>query len=167
MFLRIFLCALLLGTSGYASPKKVRHVVRTAKADAPLETSTSQSKLVAIAMRDLGVTEGSSRAMEMLRRCGFRNPRTPWCGASVSDWLIASGAPIHRTAAVSDLRKQLEQKAKRVSVSPGAVVVFRWSHIGVVVRVAGNYFYSIEGNSSNRVRIVKHRLSQAAATYRI
>lgn len=138
----------------------------------PVETKCgpvlTRSGLVRLAMADLGVTEGSDRADELVRLCGFKSSRrTPWCAASVSDWLIRAGHRISRTASVSDLRKQLGRYDVCSVARPGTIVFFRYSHVGVVVAVGPKGFESVEGNASGRVRKVYHKFNAAEAFVKV
>lgn len=170
----IVIVALFMNASANASViKKRKHCLRTytnAKARVNPVPSDVASKhpLVRLALADLGVKAGSSRANEIVKLCGFRSSlRTPWCAAFVSDILIRAGHRIHRTAAVSDLHHQLEKIGRECDPSPSAIVIFRWSHTGVVSRVTESGFFSIEGNSGHRVAERFHPFKHADSFYKI
>jgi CHAP domain len=60
----------------------------------------------------------------------------------------------------------------KVSTKPKVGAIINWQkisepskgHFGIVYKVSGNTFYSIEGNKNNQVSIVKHSLSELNIT---
>lgn len=107
------------------------------------------------------------------------NANTPWCAcflswAAVQDWSainsevgngnVTANAPFV-FANVDDGMARFQNSSlggawKTTNPLPGDYIFFDWtapytdpSHVGVVLDVDGNYIYTIEGNSSNKVAV--------------
>lgn len=121
--------------------------------------------LAAVAAKDLGVTSYSPKALEMKRLAGIHK-NAPWCAAGTSKWLIEAGYGITPRGRVVDLEKEVKRIAKSSSPNPGAVVFFRWSHVGVLDHVtADGRFVVIQANCSGAVRVRTHTRQQIRAFY--
>lgn len=108
--------------------------------------------IVDVAIRDLGVKEGTKRADDMMRRCGYKSSKEPWCAAAVSEWLSDSGYEM-RVVSVRKM-KDMFSSLRKVPPSSGAIVFFKHSHVGVVKEVRKDYVLTIEGNVNNKVMVV-------------
>jgi hypothetical protein len=101
-----------------------------------------------------------------MKRLAGIHKNAPWCAAGTSKWLIEAGYGITPRGRVVDLEKEVKRIAKSSSPNPGAVVFFRWSHVGVLDHVtADGRFVVIQANCSGAVRVRTHTRQQIRAFY--
>ncbi len=121
--------------------------------------------LAQIAAADLGLSEspkGSNQGPQLQKFFNaddLAGDGYPWCASAVSFWVQtwvkehASGLHAPRLAAVSQFRDWADTNRLHVCAtpSPGAIVVFNFSHIGVVEKVSPNdpTITTIEGNTND------------------
>lgn len=113
--------------------------------------------IVEVAMNDIGVRECSKRADEMMKRCGYRSSKEPWCAAAVSSWLSESGYEM-RIVSVSQM-KDAFKGLRKVPPATGTIVFFKHSHVGIVKEAKKDCVITIEGNVNNRVMLVARNYS--------
>lgn len=133
--------------------------------------------LLDIAIRELGVREQGGnnkgpRIREYQAATWLAPDPWPWCAAFVDwcvmrwldnylvrDWLKLSQESAAefrpRTAGAWDLANWARQQSPRVSIltetakaNPGDIIIFDFSHVGIVERDQGKQFLTIEGNTN-------------------
>ena len=121
--------------------------------------------LAQIAAADLGLSEspkGSNKGPQLQKFFDADNYAEkdgyPWCASAVSFWVQtwikehSSGLIAPRLAAVAQFRDWAEKNRLHVCsvASPNAIVVFNFSHIGIVEKAALNdpTITTIEGNTN-------------------
>lgn len=147
--------------------------------------SVSSATVVAVAERDIGVTEsppGSNRGKridEMARNWGTWMYGQPWCGSALYDWYKRAGFPIADNPGHPSTQTMWDRARANGTLTstpvPGCAIVWEGIHTGLVVAVGDDVVHTIEGNSSDGVRrrvrprngthryIVPKGLTQAAA----
>jgi hypothetical protein len=120
--------------------------------------------LSSIAAKDIGQGEsprGSNKGPQIekfLRATTLDGDGWPWCAAAVSywvqQWIAANGVKLNapRIAAVSEFPDWAHANGLHVcqQPAPNCIVVFTFSHIGIVEAVLPNGSLStIEGNTNN------------------
>lgn len=123
--------------------------------------SVSSATVVAVAERDIGVTEsppGSNRGEridEMARNWGTWMYGRPWCGSALYDWYKRAGFPIADNPGHPSTQTMWDRaKANGTLTStpvPGAAIVWEGIHTGLVVAVGDGVVHTIEGNSGDAV----------------
>jgi hypothetical protein len=135
------------------------------------------SLLCEIAVRELGVREQGGnnkgpRIREYQAATWLEPAAWPWCAAFVDwcvmrwldnhlvrDWLklsrLQANAFRPRTAGAWDLANWARKQSHRVSMltetakaNPGDIIIFDFSHVGIVERDQGATFLTIEGNTN-------------------
>lgn len=126
----------------------------------------SGNKVLLKARRDVGVKEGSGRANQIAKNVGLPSSvgrRNAWCAAGVSTWLKESGVDISASS-VSQLKQDLRKKGYgKTGIKSGAIVFYTWSHVGIVNHIdSDGYFYAVEANCKNQVRLIKRSVRQVS-----
>lgn len=120
-------------------------------------------KLAQIAARDLGLGEqpkGSNKGPQIekfLRATDLDGDGWPWCAAAVSYWvqqwakLNGWKGRVPRLAAVAQFPVWAAKNGVKCSTKPSVndIVVFKFSHIGVVAAVGPDWIETIEGNTND------------------
>lgn len=122
------------------------------------------SKLSAIAARDIGLCEdpkGSNKGKQIQKffdsddldeKDGY-----PWCASAVSywvqQWIKENGSDLKKPQIAGVARFPVWAKAQKLRVSfdprPNDIVIFTFSHIGVVESVDDQKIVTIEGNTND------------------
>lgn len=157
--------------------QKTWNALSSAQTKKPLIGSTPQAPLAEIAQQYIGVTEtgnnlaGKSKELLAIFKAddlisGGKTDGYPWCAAFVSfcvqklvrQSIFFSGLTPPREASVSQFLNVWSKNNNCLIFSPstkefkpqkGDIVVFKFSHIGIVESVNGNSIATIEGNTND------------------
>lgn len=143
----------------------------------PPTTSSYAEAVLKVAIAEMGHGEegGNNRGPDLDRyRRGIGAPGDPWCAAFVS-FCLESGAaalgvpcPVKRSHSARRLFANVLAAGSRVE-RPAARDIVLWArgaansgqgHIGIVSRVAGNTFWSVQGNKGGFPSRVREYLSE-------
>lgn len=134
------------------------------------------NKLVSVAKAELGYREGSNNWNKyaddpnIMKLYGWTPQNQPWC-CTFANWCymtafgydIGSQLTYGGTAACSLSASLFRNHGAFVSTPEVGDQAFYYSggginHTGIVVAISGNYFTAVEGNYSDKVSSVQHRL---------
>ena len=117
-------------------------------------TGNQRTDIVGVAKTQLGYTEGRNNDTKYGDWYGL--PNQPWCAMFVSWCARQAGIPTsvlkNSSCAGASSRYFNISYYDGKNYKPKAGDLFftkSWSHVGLVERVEGNYFYTIEGNSNS------------------
>jgi hypothetical protein len=119
--------------------------------------------LSSIAAKDIGLCEsprGTNKGpalKKFFRATDLDGDGWPWCAAAVSywvqQWIKVNGSKIKppRIAGVVFFRDWAKKNGLKISATPtpNSIVVFTFSHIGVVESTQGGSITTIEGNTND------------------
>jgi hypothetical protein len=125
--------------------------------------SNPQFTLAKIAARDLGAREqppGSNKGPQIekfLRATDLDGDGWPWCAAAVSYWvqqwakLNGWKGKVPRIAGVSQFPVWAQKNGLKCGYAPKTndIVIFTFSHIGVVENIGPDWVDTIEGNTND------------------
>ena len=142
-----FFCLIALGSSWGTERRNLTQDPR----------QEAYQRVLTAAQKEVGVREGrvantGTRVSEYLRYVGFKTPQ-PWCAAWVSYVFKQAGFGAPRTAwspALFPQSRQVREPAPGVVFGIYYAALGRVGHCGVVERLAGDWVYSIEGNTGSR-----------------
>lgn len=140
------------------------------------QACASNTAILEIAEREVGNNEANGTHAKYLSYLGF-SPSTAWCAAFVSWCANEAGIDetvIPRTAAVSSFLDYFKKAgtfrelASGYTPSPGDLIIWKAkgrSHIGIVKEYnqEANTLITVEGNSSNAVRVNTYQYSNLEA----
>lgn len=132
---------------------------------APGQSAGLRERMVDIAVREIGVSEATGhndgRRVEEYLACTGLGKGYAWCAAFVSWTYAQAGLSAPRNAWSPALfplarrytKKEIQQKAFRQAdlFAIHSASLGRINHVGIVRKVAGNWIWTVEGNSANRV----------------
>lgn len=115
-----------------------------------------------------GISQGSYNHTEYGKWYGL--PGQPYCAMFISWCARQAGIPTSiiknsALAAIDCFGVTYHSRSSGYTPQPGDLIVFgqsgsnRGDHIGIVVKVANGYVYTVEGNSSNRVEQCSYPMS--------
>ncbi len=121
-----------------------------------VNTGNQRYDIIQVALTQVGYQEGSRSYTKYGDYFGW--PNTDWCGWFVS-WCAAQ-ADVPRSvlkrqgiASASNFGLSTFKASERLPQSGD--LYFKSGHVGLVYKVEGDYFWSVEGNSSDQVEIEK------------
>lgn len=140
------------------------------------------SDLVDIARKEIGTQEDpkhqntGSSIKKYQDADNFPGQGYPWCAAFV-DWCIEQydqnnpiGIPLPKSAAAFDLIKWGANNGLQLldsSPLPGDIVVYTFSHCGIVSSVEDSGFHAIEGNTNPQGGRDGYEVAERARTYNL
>ena len=131
-------------------------------------TGNMRDDIIGVALTQVGYTEGSNNYTKYGVWYGLSN--SPWCGMFVSWCANEAGIPssvLKRTGLANPENFGLSYQSGTEYTPQKGDLFFKknFSHVGLVYYTEGNYFYTIEGNTSttsadgNCVMIRKRKIS--------
>lgn len=157
-----------LGWDSYGDPQYVPHVMRYYSVTSLLGLLVQKQGMVSTAVAQLG-NEGGQKFWSWY---GFES-RVEWCACFVSwcadqNGLIEKGQ-VPKFALCSDgvlwFQKQTKWKNAGTIPTAGMIIFFDWDndtvadHVGIVEKYEKGIVYTIEGNSSDRVKQKNYQIS--------
>ncbi len=123
-------------------------------------TGNQRYDIIQVALTQVGYQEGKSNYNKYGEY--FGNANTAWCGYFVSWCAAKAGVPtsvLKRQGRASASAFGLSKTFKASERTPqSGDLYFKSGHVGLVYKVEGKYFWSVEGNSSDQVEIEKLEL---------
>ncbi len=121
-----------------------------------VNTGNQRYDIIQVALTQVGYQEGSKSYTKYGEY--FGHPNTDWCGWFVSWCAAQAGVPnsVLRKQGIANINNYglSSFRASEKLPQPGDLY-FKSGHVGLVYRVEGDYFWSVEGNSSDQVEIEK------------
>jgi len=118
-------------------------------------TGSIADKIVSVAVSQVGVHEtGYNTGPTVNKYIAYAggSPGQPWCAAFVS-WVYGqAGMATVKTMSAGSMTGF--GKDSRANPTPGDIVVWGQDHTGIVVRVSGTQFWTVEGNAGNNTNSV-------------
>ena len=132
-------------------------------------TGNMRNDIIGVALTQVGYTEGSNNYTKYGVWYGL--PNSPWCGMFVSWCASQAGIPtsvLNRTGIANPSSFGLSYKDGQSYTPQKGDLFFKksFSHVGLVYYTEGDYFYTIEGNTSTTsydgtsVMIRKRKISE-------
>ena len=132
-------------------------------------TGNMRNDIIAVALTQVGYTEGSNNYTKY--GVWYGQPNSPWCGMFVSWCANQAGVPssvLKRTGIANPSNFGLSYKSGTSYTPQKGDLFFKtsFSHVGFVYYTEGEYFYTIEGNTSTTsydgtsVMIRKRKISE-------
>lgn len=118
-----------------------------------INTGNQRQDLIGVALTQIGYTEGTNNKTKY--GAWAATPNQPWCANFVS-WCIAQAelpSEVVHLSIVSDPTEKYFNipyyDGANYTPQPGDLFFSRiFGHVGIVLRVEGEYFYTVEGNTS-------------------
>ena len=132
-------------------------------------TGNMRNDIIAVALTQVGYTEGSNNYTKY--GVWYGQPNSPWCGMFVSWCASQAGVPssvLKRTGIANPSNFGLSYQSGTSYTPQKGDLFFKtsFSHVGFVYYTEGEYFYTIEGNTSTTsydgtsVMIRKRKISE-------
>ena len=132
-------------------------------------TGNMRNDIIGVALTQVGYTEGSNNYTKY--GVWYGQPNSPWCGMFVSWCANQAGIPtsvLKRTGIASPSSFGLSYKSGSEYTPQKGDLFFKksFSHVGLVYYTEGDYFYTLEGNTSTTgydgtsVMIRKRKISE-------
>lgn len=164
------------GWSGYGDPEYVPHVLRYYSGGNPFAALFGNEQIVSVALSQLGNAGGQ----KFWSWYGY-DSRVSWCACFVS-WcgeqcgLIESGQMPKFSlcdAGIAWFKRKGKWQERGYCPSPGTLIFFDWpdqngnqdgtsDHVGIVEKCKDGIVYTVEGNSSDKVRQNSYPVDQTS-----
>lgn len=149
------------------------------KAPATSNSTTSAARVVSIATSKSFVGKNLSSVKKAMKKKGYSlwrpNHKGAWCAWYVSNCAKAAGVSdsVVKRMTIADrdwyksrgLYKKSKYRGGTYTPKPGDLIYFTWNgrdwaaHIGIVRSVSKSTVYTVEGNSSSKVRLKSYSLN--------
>lgn len=129
-----------------------------------VNTGNQRYDIIQVALTQVGYKEGSRNYSKYGEY--FGNANSAWCGWFVSWCAAQAGVPrsvIKRQGIANASSFGLSTFKASEKTPQSGDLYFKSGHVGFVYKVEGNYFWTVEGNSSDQVEIEK--LSLYSSSY--
>ena len=115
-------------------------------------TGNMRNDIIAVALTQVGYTEGANNYTKY--GVWYGQPNSPWCGMFVSWCANQAGVPtsvLKRTGIANPSNFGLSYQSGSNYTPQKGDLFFKtsFSHVGFVYYTEGEYFYTIEGNTSD------------------
>ncbi len=121
-----------------------------------VNTGNQRYDIIQVALTQVGYQEGSNNYTKYGQHYGW--PNTAWCGWFVSWCANEAGVPrsVLKQQGIAGVSNFGLTKFYANEKTPqSGDLYFKSGHVGLVYKVEGNYFWSVEGNSNDQVEIEK------------